>query len=133
AIAKVCRKLQIPLPGRGYWAKKQHGHSVERTPLPELKDPPHLEKPCPPLKAKASEPKEDQTQFEQIDHLLASGAFTLPVDSKTLEHSLVRAADKAFQNAKEDNRHILCPPYKESCLDIRISRKSLDRALSIAG
>jgi hypothetical protein len=23
ALAKVCRKLQIPLPGRGYWTKKE--------------------------------------------------------------------------------------------------------------
>lgn len=28
AIAKVCRKLSVPVPGRGYWAKKEHGHSV---------------------------------------------------------------------------------------------------------
>jgi beta-xylosidase len=23
AIAKVCRKLEVPVPGRGYWAKKE--------------------------------------------------------------------------------------------------------------
>ena len=37
AIAKVCRKLKVPLPGRGYWAKKQHGYSFSRNPLPKLK------------------------------------------------------------------------------------------------
>ena len=26
ALAKICRKLHIPLPGRGYWAKRAHGH-----------------------------------------------------------------------------------------------------------
>lgn len=31
-LAKVCRKLMIPLPGRGYWAKKDAGHAVETVP-----------------------------------------------------------------------------------------------------
>lgn len=34
ALGKVCRKLQIPLPGRGYWTKKEFGKTVEQTPLP---------------------------------------------------------------------------------------------------
>lgn len=25
ALGKVCRKLQVPLPGRGYWTKKEFG------------------------------------------------------------------------------------------------------------
>jgi hypothetical protein len=29
ALGKVCRNLQIPLPGRGYWTKKEFGKSVE--------------------------------------------------------------------------------------------------------
>lgn len=36
-LAKVCRKLRIPVPGRGYWAKKQAGRSVgKRPPLPPV-------------------------------------------------------------------------------------------------
>jgi hypothetical protein len=37
ALAKTCRKLKIPLPGRGYWAKKTAGKPVEpRPPLSRL-------------------------------------------------------------------------------------------------
>jgi hypothetical protein len=37
AIAKTCRKLHIPVPGRGYWAKKAANRPVEpRPPLPQL-------------------------------------------------------------------------------------------------
>jgi hypothetical protein len=37
AIAKTCRKLNIPVPGRGYWAKRAANRPVEpRPPLPEL-------------------------------------------------------------------------------------------------
>lgn len=39
-LGKVCRKLKIPLPGRGYWAKRAVGQTVEQVPLPEFKDAP---------------------------------------------------------------------------------------------
>jgi len=39
-LGKVCRKLKIPHPGRGYWAKRKASVAVERLPLPEFKDPP---------------------------------------------------------------------------------------------
>lgn len=32
-LAKVCKKLYIPLPGRGYWAKRAAGKSVAKRPL----------------------------------------------------------------------------------------------------
>jgi hypothetical protein len=36
-LAKVCRKLCIPLPGRGFWAKKSAGKTVRRRPpLPSV-------------------------------------------------------------------------------------------------
>jgi hypothetical protein len=34
AMKKVCAKAAIPVPSRGYWAKKQAGKQVERVPLP---------------------------------------------------------------------------------------------------
>ena len=37
ALAKVCKKLKIPRPGLGYWAKKAAGEHVrKRPPLPPL-------------------------------------------------------------------------------------------------
>ena len=36
ALAKQCKKLKIPLPGRGYWSKKAAGKNVPRMPLPAL-------------------------------------------------------------------------------------------------
>jgi hypothetical protein len=39
-LGKVCRKLKIPQPGRGYWAKRAVGQAVEQVPLPEFKDAP---------------------------------------------------------------------------------------------
>lgn len=39
-LGKECRKLRIPVPGRGYWARKASGYSVSIRPLPTLKDAP---------------------------------------------------------------------------------------------
>lgn len=37
ALAKVCKKLMVPLPGRGYWAKKRAGLRVKSRPeLPRI-------------------------------------------------------------------------------------------------
>ena len=36
-LAKICKKLKIPLPGRGYWAKKAAGKLVKKRPtLPKI-------------------------------------------------------------------------------------------------
>ena len=37
-IRKVCIALNVPLPPRGYWAKKQAGQKLEKTPLPVTAD-----------------------------------------------------------------------------------------------
>jgi len=42
ALAKTCRKLKVPLPGRGYWAKHKVGKAPKRPPLPSMKEPPRI-------------------------------------------------------------------------------------------
>jgi hypothetical protein len=37
ALAKTCRRLQIPVPPRGYWARIRTGHKVRRPPLPGVR------------------------------------------------------------------------------------------------
>lgn len=34
-LAKLCRRHQIPVPGRGYWTRLQFGQKPGRTPLPK--------------------------------------------------------------------------------------------------
>ena len=35
-LGKMCARYRIPVPPRGWWAKKQHGHRVRQTPLPDI-------------------------------------------------------------------------------------------------
>jgi len=39
-VGKACRKLRIPLPGRGYWAKRKAGKPVGQPPLTAFEDAP---------------------------------------------------------------------------------------------
>jgi hypothetical protein len=36
ALAKTCRKANIPIPGRGYWANIAAGRKMKPVPLPAL-------------------------------------------------------------------------------------------------
>ncbi len=40
-LAKICKRLQIPIPGRGYWAKKASGQNVVpgKLPVPDRETP----------------------------------------------------------------------------------------------
>jgi hypothetical protein len=42
-LAKLCRKHDIPLPPRGYWARKQHGKAVKQSRLPSPERNPSIE------------------------------------------------------------------------------------------
>ena len=33
----ICKKLNIPVPPRGYWARLRYGYKVKKPPLPKLK------------------------------------------------------------------------------------------------
>lgn len=37
-LAKICQRMQIPVPPRGYWAKRAYGHKLKKSPLPPLTD-----------------------------------------------------------------------------------------------
>ncbi|OPX85749.1 MAG: hypothetical protein A4E54_02241 [Pelotomaculum sp. PtaB.Bin117] len=39
ALHKVCKRLNIPAPPRGYWARIRSGEIIKKTPLPPHKSP----------------------------------------------------------------------------------------------
>jgi cell division protein FtsB len=133
ALGKVCRKLQIPLPGRGYWVKKDFGKPVIQIPLPEAKNLPivHRMKQSPAhadeAVQKAAETNPDDPELARIAEVEAK---TFSVAQEAKPHQLVSAAQKILRRAQADERGILHPLRAETCLDIRVSKSSLDRALS---
>lgn len=140
AIGKTCRKLQIPLPGRGYWAKKAHGYSATRKPLPKLHEGPRVVRyrpatvvnmvPSPPPKPEFPVEEEDRVELAHIDQMLSAGAFSVKKPRKALRHPLVVAARNVLSHASP-HKGILQIPWNETCLDIKVSKPSLRRGLGI--
>ena len=125
AIGKACRKLKIPLPGRGYWAKLAAGHKVKQVPLPELKNVPVVYR----MKTEATpKPTVDSTDPELVK-IAGVESSTIPI--KTDPHKLVASSAALLRRAKTDKYGLIQPPSEHPCVDVRVAKDLLDRALTL--
>lgn len=137
AIAKVCRKLNVPLPGRGYWARKQYGYAVSRKPLPQLKEPIVVTRnaPTPNAFSTPTPPPplhpDDEADFGRIDKLATDGAFSFAASTKALRHPLIVQTRQALREGSLDDRRILRPKYRARSLNLRVGKDSVKRALEL--
>jgi len=131
-LGKVCRKLQIPLPGRGYWAKKEFGKPVNKIPLPEAENLPivHRFKEMGSDNAQVPAPEPEPTD-QEYQRILQVESRIVIADPAAARHKLVTATAKSLRSAKPDNRGIVQASRNEDVLDIRVSKNSIDRALNI--
>ncbi|HLE00572.1 MAG TPA: hypothetical protein VJB59_09950 [Bdellovibrionota bacterium] len=129
AIAKACRRYDIPKPPLGYWAKIRNGHMVRRNPLPAKKkehsdqivfqgqQQPEPPEPTPEIKIK----------MEQ--EALPENAIIIPDDLRSA-HVLVRKTKDALQQLEPDEYGRVRPRI-EGCLNIHVAKDSVRRALLI--
>lgn len=133
AIAKVCRKLSVPVPGRGYWAKKEHGHTVNRKPLPKLAQAVVVTRSIPSVVESAQKGpvvhKDDEAEFAQIDQWVVDSSFAFLTSPKALRHPLIVATRSALREGGADDRKIHHPPYRSRSLNIRVGKDNVARAL----
>jgi hypothetical protein len=101
AMAKLCARNQVPVPPRGYWAKKNSGYKVVQPPLPAFvtKEKPKPESPeskvQKPVKKKTSLSNtwEDQEKnikqiFRDFRRRLSNGIrYTISIDSWSCDYS----------------------------------------------
>ncbi|MEK7315380.1 MAG: hypothetical protein AAB011_04315 [Candidatus Eisenbacteria bacterium] len=127
-LAKVCRKLSVPLPGRGYWARKRAGWDPKCVPLPPIAEG---------VRADLTVPRRRQQVF--LSRLLKSEAgedtprpappeITV-ADTLGRPHKLVTQAGKLLRGSGSSDGYVAC--YDLSCLKIRVPKASLGRALRI--
>jgi hypothetical protein len=129
ALAKACRKLKVPVPGRGYWAKKEHGHRVERQSLPKLVEPVVVTRMIRPAVQSRKLHPDDEREFARIDKLLSSGAFARPVTPPALRHPLVLTLRKGLNEGNADDRHIL--RSGPDAIDVRVSKNNVSRVIEV--
>lgn len=126
-LKKLCARHGIPTPPRGYWAQRAAGRKLNRPKLPASKEdrPIHLQAAAvagqamvkrDSLKAAIAEAKSPENSVLVADRLRSPSL-------------LVREAKDLLEGSHLDDHGLLERPF--GCLDVRVSRAQLKRALRI--
>jgi hypothetical protein len=128
-LAKICARMEIPVPGRGYWQKRKCGWQIPVPPLPPLKKSTirevHVNKSQKPLVNIVTSELNDKISYERQPQ----NRITIS-DSVTDSHSLIAKTEKSIRSTKPDLKSIIRPKAR-GCLDVRVGRDSIDRAMRI--
>jgi hypothetical protein len=124
ALAKICQKLNVPKPGRGYWRALEVGEKVKRAPLPPLDADARAEttiNPEPHRRKKMAEGVSTQKRKFEV----------IPVP-ETLHgaHPVILQAKRSLE-AGEVQNGIVWVPWDKKVLNIEVSRGAAHRALRL--
>lgn len=129
-LAKICDRLGIPTPGRGYWAKVQNGQTPVQPKLPRLK---------PGQQGKVilnkrghirDDSPEQQVVAAQVAHEQESEHQIVVPEALDYPHPLVAKTAKSLDSAKA-NDYGIARPRARQCLDVRVAKDSIERASRI--
>lgn len=130
ALAKICKKLNVPCPWRGYWRRKETGKSVKPLPLPPNSDPTKQVATIhrtirPDAVVQMSEDAVLRINTEEA----AEQKIEVP-DRLTSPHHLLKVHLEEWRSAKVDDYGAIWAGDIRQ-LNIRVSPKSLARAVRI--
>jgi hypothetical protein len=127
ALAKICRKLGVPVPPRGYWARKVAGQPLRQPSLPVLK-------PGATASYRLTMRRDDygpagfsQEARAAIEKARASN-IRVP-EAIASPHPLIKLSSGPLRKALLKTRTEVLP--KQRCLDVVASRPQMTRALRI--
>ena len=127
-LAKICRKMEIPRPPRGYWAKAQHGAKVKPEPLKPLSSKGQA-------KAVLNRATLQRRELDRNPAILETVAFEKNpenrievADKLRKPHSLIVETKRQFKMAKVIGGRLELTP---TCLDVRVSKRGLPRAMLV--
>jgi len=121
ALAKVCRKLNVPVPPRGYWARIQHGQRITRPKLPKLQDGAPRETTISPVLLRSRVVPEVVVKQQEFE---ADPSHRISIDPTRELHPLVRRT-RAILNGRG------LQSAKDIPLAVHVGRSSRERALSL--
>jgi hypothetical protein len=130
-LAKICRKLAIPLPSRGYWAKVKAGRVMGRALLPKLQQ--------------SSKNQTGLTRLPEEEVVVLANAKKTAIRireevaqitsmdiSTSLSHPLVLATSKRLHRRDGWPTASLVRAAPKEVLHLSVAPSSLERSLSIA-
>ena len=129
-LAKICKRHNIPRPGLGHWARKQHGYNPIQAPLPQLKGESIIEIESVKKQNRLLDPKQVQEAAQKT--ACEKEMESQVIVPKTLidPHPLVAKTEKSLRTAKPDDRGIL-RAYGPGTLSAVVGPNSIDRAMRI--
>jgi hypothetical protein len=132
ALGKTCRKLSVPLPGRGHWAKLAHGHAgIKKPPLPKPDNLPVIYR-SPVSPKKKRQPDQNDSDMAAINQLLSSGALNPPpIDAVVRPPALIRHTASLLRSRTRKDEHGILLPREPGGLSVRVSEGMLERALQV--
>ena len=129
-LAKVCTRMGIPVPGRGYWARVQSGQVPLRAKLPKIKA---GQKAVVNLN-KRGHILEETKELQDVAGYIESEAHPdnkIVVPDELIDPlPLVEKTAKSLRAAGADD-HGMVRPRAKRCLDIRVGKESIERAARI--
>lgn len=126
-LARVCRKLDIPLPGLGHWTKIACGHAIPRPSLPAMENVPVLVRQV--REPQAAVHPEDVPHLEAIEHIAAEPSPS--VTKAMLAHPLVEKTRLILNQSSSRPGERLSASRELEWLDLRVTKNYLPRALRI--
>lgn len=121
-LARICSRLNIPRPPRGYWAMFAAGRKMKRPPLPPPKPGDELEWARYGQARRAPMPLPRPPEGNKRRHVRKE----LPA-----RHPLLRGAEEILQEGRESDRGFV-KPQKRRVVDVFASKEMIDQALDVA-
>lgn len=130
ALAKICKKLKVPYPGRGYWRRKETGKSVKQPPLPPYSDPAKQAVTIyPTIRPDALEPASEETTLRITAEQAPEQKIEVP-DRLGKTHRLLSGQLTEWRSASVDEYGAIRSGSLRQ-LNIRVSPQHLSRAVRI--
>lgn len=129
-FAKICKKMKVPLPGRGYWAMVRKGLIMPQPPLKPIHDSKQFvieirKRTVEPVESKSTEESDPLVLFEK----LPENKIIVP-ERLHSPHPLIKTTE-ALLKSRGIDKYGRINNHRLSCLNVRVSKALLPRALRI--
>jgi hypothetical protein len=129
-LAKICKKLNVPYPGRGYWRRKETGKAIKQLPLPPNSDPGKQAVTIyPTIRSDALEPASEETTQRITAEQAPEQKIEVP-DRLGNTHRLLSGQLSEWRSASVDEYGAIRSGSLGQ-LNIRVSPQHLSRAIRI--
>jgi hypothetical protein len=129
-LAKICKRHNIPRPGLGYWARKEHGYKDKQMPLPPGEDDLLIE--IEPYEGERPITSKNRGESAEGKAWQKPPMQQIVVPPKLVDpHPIIIRTEKSLRSAKPDVIRGVVKPSAEKTLCVIVSPALIERAMLI--